>query len=138
MAFRDVELTEEERAALGAKFKKFDAIGDRVGGLFVKREERNGRYGKETVYTIRTKNEAGVIEDISISSGGNSDAVLKLEKAGLKQGNKVIVAFTGTRDVGKQHPMKLFKVQVDDSVTPLPPLSAPKPASPKPTDDIPF
>lgn len=138
MAFREVELSDEERAAAGARFKKFEAIGDRIAGLFVKQEERDGRFGRETVYTFRTKSEAGLIEDVSLSSGGHTDADMKLKKAALKQGNKVIVAFTGTRDVGKTNPMKLFKVQVDDSVTPLPPLAAPKPANPKPADDIPF
>lgn len=138
MAFREVELTEEERAAMGTRYKKFEAIGDRIAGLFVSVQDRQGKFGPETVYTFRTKNEQGQVEDIALSSGGNTDAAIKLSKAGLKPGNKVIVAFTGTRDVGKTSPMKLFKVQVDDSVTPLPSVSAAKPAAPKPADDTPF
>jgi hypothetical protein len=131
MAFREIELTEEERAALGAKFFKFDAIGDRLVGRFLRSEERDGKFGRETLYHFKRKTEAGQIEEVALSSGGNSDAIQKLRKAAIKPGVAVMVTFTATLDVGKANPMKMFKVLVDDS-----PAATPTPApKPKPADD---
>jgi hypothetical protein len=129
VAFREIELTEEERGALGAKFVKFDAIGDRLAGRFLRSEERDGKFGRETLYHFKRKTEAGQLEEVVLSSGGNSDAVQKLRKAGIKPGAAVLITFTATIDVGKAHPMKLFKVLVDDS-----PAAKPKPAD----DDLNF
>lgn len=137
MAFKEVELSDAEKAALGGKFKKFEAIGDRLAGVFVRQEDRQGKFGPETVFVFRCKNESGVIEEVSLSSGGHTDAAVKLRKAALKPGNKVMISYASALDVGKQHPMKLFKVLVDTETTTAStmPAPAPKPVVP---DDVDF
>ncbi len=141
MAFREVELTEEERAAMSGAYFKFSAIGDRLVGRFISTRPSTGTYSKpgQLDYIIRHKNAEGAIEDVTLTPP--ADLAAKLKKAQLKPGWKVSITYASDHDVGKESPMKVFKLLVDDSdppkaATPAP-APAPKPKAPAP-DDIDF
>lgn len=142
MAFREVDLTEEERAAMQGAYFKFNAIGDRLMGRFLSTRPSTGTYAKpgQLDYVFRHKNaETGAIEDVTLTPP--ADLVAKLKKAGLKPGWKVSITYASDLDVGKESPMKIFKLLVDDSpaAAPAPAAPAPKPApKPAPADDIDF
>lgn len=130
MAYKEIELTEEERAAAGAKFFKFGAIGDKLVGRFIRTQPTTGTYAKagQLDYVFRTK--AG---DVSLSPP--ADAALKLKKANLKPGNAVMISYERDQDVGKESLMKVFRVLVDDSPAVA---KKPEPAPPPVPDDIDF
>lgn len=147
MAFREVTLTEEERKALGGKFWKPKAIGDKLLGFFEKYTQRthdfNDGQGPKTLHSYTFRNREGEwVHD------ANQDLHVKLQKAmrdpaagglGLQPGRGHIVAATYTHDVdtGRASKMKGFKVEVD---TDFKRGSPPPPPPPKPAleDDIPF
>lgn len=138
MAFEEVTLTEEEKAAMSATFVKFEAIGDQLGGVFVATRPATGQYAKagQLEYVFKRKDATtGEISEVILNPP--FDAAVKLKKAALKPGNKVIVKYVSDQDVGKESPMKIFKVMVDRAAAA--PAPAPKPA-PKPEnlDDIAF
>lgn len=137
MAFEEVTLTDEEKAAMSATFVKFEAIGDQLAGVFVSTRPATGQYAKpgQLEYVFRRKDATtGEIAEVALNPP--TDAAQKLKKAALKPGNKVIVKYVSDQDVGKESPMKIFKVLVDRAAAAAP---APKPA-PKPEnlDDIAF
>lgn len=137
MAFEEVTLTDEEKAAMSATFIKFEAIGDQFAGVFVSTRPATGQYAKpgQLEYVFKQKNaETGEIAEVAMNPP--IDAAMKLKKAALKPGNRVIVKFTGEVETGRDKPMKIFLVKVDRSTTTVP---AAKPA-PKPEnlDDIAF
>lgn len=145
MAFREVELTEEERAAMSGAYFKFNAIGDRIVGRFISTRPSTGTFAKpgQLDYTIRHKNaETGAIEDVTLTPP--ADLAAKLKKAQLKPGWKVSITYSSDVDVGKESPMKVFKLLVDDSDAPAaakpaaPPAPAPKPKPAPAPDDIDF
>jgi len=134
MAFREVELSEEERAAMSQKFFKFNAIGDRLAGVFVSSRMASGKFGEQREYLFRTK-------DGQVALTPPTDAAKKLEKIGLKPGWKVLITYDQDIDVGKEKPMKHFKVLFEESIAP-PAAPAPAPAAapkaPAGAEDIPF
>ena len=142
MAWKDVELTEEEQQGSGArKFYKFAAIGDKMAGRFVKTQPSTGTYAKpgQLDYVFRVKSaETGAIEEVLVTPP--FDAALRLEKATkanmMPVGAAVLLTFVSTRNVGKEHDQKIFSLKVD----PTPGPSAPKPPPPKVSgdDDMPF
>lgn len=132
MAFEDVELTEEERAAATLPYWKANAIGDKFLGLFLGTTESTGNYGKQTNYKFRWRNPQGVVGEMLFTPP--ADAALKLRKANLQPGNRVRVEFVSTRDIGKESPMKVFKIQVDRSPPAAAP-AAPPPPPPAKADD---
>lgn len=142
MAFREVDLTEEERAALSGSFFKFNAIGDRLAGKFLSTRPSTGTYAKpgQLDYTFRHKNAEGVIEDVTLTPP--ADLAAKLKKAALQPGWKVSITYTSDLPTGKESPMKVFKLLVDDSPAAAPAAAAPPPKpQPKPApspDDIDF
>ncbi len=118
MAFQEIpDEPYEERT-----FFRFNAVGDKFVGLYVSQKE--GTYG--TDYTFRNKEGQFVVT-------GKGALKAKLDKAGLKPGYLVRATFTGTKDVGKDSPMRLIKVEVDND----PAKPAPKPPPP-PADDFDF
>ena len=135
MAFEEVTLSEEERAALGSTFFKFSAIGESLAGIFVSKRPSTGQYAKGDDYVFRVKDKAtGAIGEVVLSPP--TDLAQKLKKADPKPGNKMIMTYTGDLDVQKASPMKQFKLLIDRSASAVP-AAAPKPA-PKPEDDINF
>ncbi len=113
MAFQEIPDEPYEEKS----FFKFNAVGDKFVGLYVSQAE--GKYG--TDFTFRNKTGPFVV-----TAKGALKA--KLDKAGLKPGYLVRATFTGTKDVGKDSPMRLIKVEVDnDPAKPAP--VAPKPAA---------
>lgn len=143
MAFREVDLTEEERAALSGTFFKFNAIGDRLLGRFIGTRPSTGTYAKpgQLDYTFRHKNAEGVVEDVTLTPP--ADLALKLKKAALQPGWKVSITYASEVDTGKESKMKVFKLLVDDSDgAAAAPKAAPPPPAPKPkapaADDIDF
>lgn len=138
MAFKEVELTEEEKAAMSQSFFKFENIGDKLAGRFVKTVPASGKFAKpnQVDYVFKIKNTEGVV--VETTMGGNADAAMKLKKAiekgDLKPGYAVLITYIADLDVGKENPMKQFKVLVDDT----PPKNAAPPPPPQPADDIDF
>ena len=130
MAFKEVELSAEEQASSGQTFFKFSAIGDRMAGVFISSKVVAGKFGEKREYLFRTR-------EGNVALTPPTDAARKLEKANLKPGWKVIVTYTGDRDVGKEQPMKQFKVLVDTEIGA--PVAAPAPVVAAPAvDDLPF
>ena len=123
MAFVEIEDT----GAPTGKFFKFVAIGDMFQGRFVGVTTKEGTYGTEYNYTFDRVGERWTIS-------AKTNMRQKLEKAAkdglLKPGREVRIEYTGAVDTGKQSPMQVFKVQVDDSDTPA--------NAPVSSDDIPF
>lgn len=146
MAFKKIEIPEDEGG--GRAFFKFNAIGDRLAGVFLSYSISNaGNYGPKPEYVFRIKGPDGQPQEVALNPP--TRLAMALEKAQLKKGHKVIAVLTGEKDVGKGSPMKLFEVMVDDSPSAAPaqaaapaPAAAPKPKPPPPPagdefDDIP-
>ncbi len=136
MAYR--EIPHDEQAASGpANYFKFNAIGDKLGGVFV--SCRQGNYGMD--YTFRNKTGEHVVTV--------KGALQKqLEKADLEPGFKVIIEYVRNQPMLDKNgqvktdehgvpfnPMKVYKVLVDDSPASAAPKPAPKPA-PAADDDF--
>jgi hypothetical protein len=134
MAMREVVIPE----TAPAQFKKFNAIGDKLAGFYVSKQEAPGKFGPETHWTFRSKDG----EDfIPANSYDLNQRLNKALESGLKPGNPVIMEFASTRDIGKENPMKIFKVTFDPDIVRMPsPKAAPKaaPPPPPPAEDIPF
>jgi hypothetical protein len=103
MAFREVTVDETENKT----YFKFNAIGDRLAGVFVSATTVDGQFGPRREYVFKTK-DAG-----TVTLTPSTDLARKLEKAGLAPGAKVIATYTADKDIGKASPMKMFKVLVD-------------------------
>lgn len=160
MAFKTVELTEEEQKGNGGrKFKKFEAVGDKMLALFVKTEKATANYSdgpKEVTKYIFWNRTDGEFEVTP-----TTDLDKKLKKAmkpesdggfGLAPGlgHLVKIAFASTLPIeGRADPMKIFSVAVDTA--PEAQFHAGAPAevlsaktgrqaknAPPPEDDIPF
>lgn len=136
MAFEEVKLTDEETAALatGGEFFRFNAIGDKLVGRFVKTEERVNQFQKkEIVYTFKTRTPEGAVKEVRLSP--NVALAKMLEKAELKPGHAAMITYTGDLPIeGKPHPMRMFKLAVDRAAG----AAAPKPPPPPPpaADDL--
>lgn len=139
MAMREVTTPENE-----GEFFKFTAIGDKLAGYFAEAYENEGQYGTNHNYKFVTK------QGVMIFTA-KSRALQLLTAADLKPGYKVILTYTANRDVGKESPLKLFKLQVDDEITEqaiaaikgkaqaAPAKAAAKPAAkPEPKEEDPF
>lgn len=111
MAFKEVVI-EEQSSGSKAPFFKFNAIGDRLLGVFLNEQPGSGQYGEgKTWYVFKTK-EGNVTLDAPANC---AQALRKAKNEGLLQpGRKVMITYTADKDIGKSNPMKLFKVLVDD------------------------
>ncbi len=121
MAYRTVNAGE---MPVGGNYQKFESIGQQIAGIFLSVEEVINNFGKkQNNYTFKTRD-----GDITISAPAHLDFVLKFAK--LKKGDKVIMKCIGEKSTGKEKPMKLFEVKVEDGVAPAEAvaLQAPKPA----------
>ncbi len=121
MAFRDVDPPAPENAG---NYYKFKAMGDRLAGVFLSAKMTTGKFGDKMEYKFKTA--AG-----EVTFTPPTDAARKLEAAELQPGHKVIITWTGEKDIGKGMPMKLFRVQVDGEAKkpPAPAKPAPEPGS---------
>lgn len=163
MAFRKVEVSEEERKAMGQSFISLDNIGDRFTGRLVKTQPQTGPYAKPDrvdyvfKYANPPPNAPGHRPELAVKAVAEGilksygDVAMKLKKANVRPGWIVRVTKTGDLDIGKDNPMPTFDVEIDDTpphsaqgqaAAPAPaPKPAPKPPPPpaaEPTDDIPF
>ncbi len=122
MAYKEIQPDPYEEK----EFFKFNAIGDKFVGLYVSQKE--GKYGMDFTF----KNRKG--EFVVTAKGGLK---AHFDKAALKPGYLVRCTFTATKDIGKESPMRLFKVEVDDAptVSAAAAAPAPKPAAPPPAAD---
>lgn len=148
MAFKPVELTEEERKALGGKFWKPKAIGDKLLGFFVEYRRREHDFGDghgpKTLHSYTFQNKEG-----EITHDANPDLHAKLQKAmkpvsaggmGLEPGKRHACAMTYTHDVdtGQASKMKGFRLEVDTEFGKSAASPKPPPPPPPADDDIPF
>lgn len=161
MAFKKIELTEEEmKSGGGRQWKKFEAIGDSALGFLVKTEKATANYKegpKEITKWIFYGKLAGRPAPEEFEVTPPTDLEQRLEKAEREQGLRaglghlVKMTFTQTRDIeGRTDKKKIFTVEVDTEFKPQNPLPASvtwaksKPAEvmkfekPAPDDDIPF
>lgn len=140
MAFKKIELTEEEQAASNANFHKFDQPGDKFSGVFLSVTEEDGKYGKRKNYKFRTRNAEGAIVEEVITPPTDLDR--KMNKVQWKPGYRVQITYTHNQDTGKATPMKIFDFLVDDApaakAAPKPPPPPPPPPGADELDDIPF
>lgn len=125
MAFRQVELTEEELKAGGRKFKKFEAIGDKITAFFIgwetqEKDFKQGR-GLETVEGLVFWSKQEGEFEISPAPDSLKKSINKAMRAesdggvGLKEraGHVVKMHFKATRDTGQTHPAKIIAIEVD-------------------------
>ncbi len=152
MAFVDVEIPEGE----GGSFFKFNAIGDRLAGVFVsKGMGAAGNFGAKMEYVFKVRKTDGTPGFENVTVNPPTKLGQGFEKADLKPGHRVIATYTGDLPTsgkvdseGKPYsPTKLFKLQVDTAIAPAgaakpaaPPPPPPKPAAPAADefDDIPL
>lgn len=146
MAFVDVEIPE---GGEGGEYFKFNAIGDRLVGVFVsKAMGQAGEYQGRPIparleYVFRTR-------EGNVTVSPPTKLAMGFERADLKPGHRVIATFTGEIAATKpgHSAIKVFKLQVDRdppaagaAAAPKPPPPPPKPALATPGgefDDIPF
>ena len=138
MAFKEVPVDESEVVPTAGEFFKFQAIGDKLAGIFISYKERKKDFGdgkgEKTFHDYTFKTKDGLR---TISANFDLHARMKAAqvKMGLKPGHKVMITYTNDRPIeGQSTPMKQHKVQVDTET------SAPKPPPPPPPaeDDFEF
>ncbi len=146
MAYEEVTLTEEEKAAAQQTFFKWTkGIGEKFAGRFVKTQEQTGAFAKKgrldyVFKFVQVNDETGEKATVEGTLSGGIDLTMKLDKAKLKVGEKVLVEHVEDKEIGKDNPMKIFKVLVDRSTAaPAKPKPAPAPVPvADPADDIDF
>ncbi len=95
---------EEVEGEGGGGFVKFNEIGQSTIGIFTGYVERQGKFGLETVINF-----AGYDGGEPFSLNANPDLKGKVKR--LVVGKLVRVEYVSDLDVGKENPMKVFKVQ---------------------------
>lgn len=165
MAWKTIELTEEEQKAGGGRqWKKFEAIGDSALGFFVKKETATANYSDgakqvtKWIFYGKCTDQHGVAANREFEITPPMDLEKKLKKAeremGLAEGlgHLVKMTFTSTLAIeGRDDPKKIFTVAVDTDFKPQNPLPAsvtwfrqrgaeksPEKPPYNPDDDIPF
>lgn len=105
MAYKEV--VEAEKVPFLKLKEIFQTVGDKFLGVYISDSE--GQYGPEFVFNTN-------IGKVSFTASGQlKSKLLKAKQEGLAEGHAVAIQFTGSRDVGKESPMREFKVLVDDS-----------------------
>lgn len=93
---------------VGGSFLKMKDVFPKVGAKFVGNYVSNstGSYGEDYTFEIdgeeKTLTVKGLLEK-------------QLAKAAPQPGEQVTILFSDTKDTGHDHPMRLFKVLVDDA-----------------------
>lgn len=103
-------------------FFKFEAVGDMIVGRYVKMQEEEGRYGKQMVVYLRTR-------DGDECLNANFDLQRRFEAAELAKGDLVRVTFAGWVDLKDDKKMKQFTLEVNRD---RPPIADPKDVKPVP------
>lgn len=144
MAFKEVD----PGPVLDGAFFKFNAIGDQLIAVFVKVTEGINNFGKkQNSYTFKNKEGLHTVD-------ATFDLNRRLVAAKLEPGDKVMIKFNSELPPTQEghSPQKIFKVMVDNEVTPelraaiVKLAGAPAPAAPKapaappvdPLDDLTF
>lgn len=119
MAF--VEVPEEPMKQFVDVPKLFAKIGDRFDGIFVSDAENGRGYGQDYIFSVD-----GCSAACLTLKGALHGQLAKAKRDGtLKPGARVLIQFAKTTDVGKESPMKNYKVAVDpDYKGPAPKPSA--------------
>lgn len=129
MAFRDVSANPEEMGE-GAEYPKFNALGDKVAGLFIETYEQDDQFnpGKKRLnYKFKGRKADGTPGTLIITP--TAHLARSLDGAQLKRGDKVIMELIAEKDVGKDSPMKIFKVLVEDGKPGAAPAAQAKPVA---------
>jgi hypothetical protein len=124
MAFKKVELTEEEQKGSGGrKFKKFDAVGDKALALFVKTARETANYADgpkdvtKYIFWNRTDGEFEVTPPMDLEQKLKKAMRPESEKGfGLEagKGHLVKMVFTHVQDIpNSTNKKKVFDVEVD-------------------------
>jgi hypothetical protein len=128
MAFRQVELTEEELRAGSRAYKKFTAIGDKITAFFIgwETQEKDFKQGKGVesvdvlVFWNRQDGEFEITPPDSLTKAINkamraeSDGGVSLRE---RAGHVVKMMFKATRDTGQPNPAKIIAIEVDTTPT---------------------
>jgi len=127
MAPREINLTEEEKAALTQTFISFEEIGQKFKGRLVKTQPQTGQYAKKDQldYVFKYKNPAegqpghkagspvGAVVESQLKS--QADINQKFRKVKIQPGWVAEITYLSDLDIGKENPMKQYKVLVDDA-----------------------
>lgn len=141
MAYKNVEIPDEAPG----EYVKFNAIGDKLEGFFASSGPAAGKFGEgKTDYRFITREGVKVLTPPTHLATG-------LKVAALKPGCKVRITYSGNKEIGKESPMKLFTLQVDDEAATIaaglklvakagsaPPPAPKAPPPPPPPADDPF
>lgn len=135
MAYKEVVVTDEA----GGTFFKFNAIGDKLIGLYVSKKERpaHGEFKASTEYTF--KNKSGMItltppaalQKRLTAAEASDDPLMKL----IPMKSVCLMEFTSTKDIGQPQPMKIVSLKIDNERAAA---KQPPPPPPPAEDDIPF
>lgn len=135
MAFEEVQLTEEEKAALSARFVKFEAVGDRFIGRYLKTQPATGKFSKagDLDYVFKFKDTDGQVKEAILTP--NQGLAAQLKKAQLAANYACRITYSGDLDTGKENPVRLFKLEVDRVLPQGKAATPPPPPPPKPASD---
>ncbi len=86
---------------------RFTGFGQKVVGTYVKRREREGRFGREIVADIR--DEGGDIKAVVLTQ----DLIAKMAKVSI--GSMVRITYVQDLDVGQRSPMRIFDVEAAEA-----------------------
>jgi hypothetical protein len=130
MAMKKIELSEEERKAMGQSFISLDAIGQRFKGRVSDIKPQSGQFARagQFDYVFRYANPAegqpGHRADQPLKAvceatlKSYTDVSAKLRKANVQKGWIVQVTYVSDLSTGRDNPMKIFEVEIDDSPAP--------------------
>ena len=133
MAMREVDAPDYGTGKFLKVADLFPEVGSEFTAIYLGDEENVNGYGQDYHFLQRNREE-GIL-----TAKGQLAHVLK--KAQLVKGEKVTIRFADEKDVGKESPMRVFKVRVEDgpkalSTTQKPATKpAPKPAQPATSAD---
>lgn len=129
-----VEVGQKEAESSPHQFMRFKSIGDSFSGKLLRiLENQTGTYGAETHYIFQTKAADGQLVEVAV----NPNPDLRKRYSVLAIGDFARTTKVGEKNIGKESPMNVFKVE--KWTGPLPQAAAPTPA-PKPltASDAPF
>lgn len=126
-----VEVPEQPQTKFIKAKDVFAKVGDVFQGVYV--SSADGQYGRE--YTFSTA-------DGNLTLTAPKGLIGQIEKAVRDGAGLIAVQYTANKDVGKDSPMKVFKVKHDPSYKGAPPKNGPNVRPPEravaDTADVPF
>lgn len=146
--WKKVVLSKEEEEALqgGGNFFKFNGIGSKMLGRFVKSQPQTGQYKKadrdDWVFRVAAKDEHGAViqgksEEVVVNATKKLQAQLK--NANLKPNYAVKITLIAEIEIGMPNKMPEYEVEFNpDPGTTRAAAPPPPPPKPEAEDDIPF